>query len=179
MDLRRRHDAARLLNELSRPMSALLIAHLPARPGATCTAADLQQATSLSNKDFWPTMGRLAELGLVQQTTDGLSVDRATLDRVTSSLVSDSPLIAILERHPRLEPFCRWGRVVRNPVEPDLAEEMYVALGELFDTGEVLDESGVNARIFLVHDDPAEVRRGLVDRGMLHRDPGAAVYRRT
>jgi|GEM_PF-6969282 len=173
-----RHRTAQLLSELTRPASALVVAHLPARPGATISSAQLQQRTSLPGKEFWVTVGRLVEVGVVRRTANGLALDRDQLDGAVTALVADSPLTAILPHHPRLESFCRWGRVVRAPVEPELVDELYAALAELFQPGETLTESEVNARIVSVHDDPAEVRRGLVDRGLLHRNPGTALYRR-
>ena len=173
-----RHRAAQLLSELTRPTSALVVAHLPARPGSTISSAQLQQRTSLPGKEFWSTIGRLVESGVVRRTVDGLTLDRDQLDGAVTALVADSPLTAILPRHPRLEPFCRWGRVVRAPVEPELVDELYAALAALFEPGETLTESEVNARIISIHDDPAEVRRGLVDRNLLQRTPGSARYRR-
>lgn len=117
-------------------------------------------------------------LGVVTRTADGLALARDHLDQVVGSWVADSPLHAVVATHPRLAAFVQWGRITRMPIEPALVEELYTALAELFDSGETLAEVDVNARIAAVHDDPAEVRRALVDRGLLHRTPGTAVYRR-
>jgi hypothetical protein len=178
LSLVERHRAARLLHELSRPASAAVIAHLPLRPGTAVSADVARHRSALSIKQFWATVSRLEALGVLERSTEGLSLARDQLNKVVDHWVADSPLYATIVRHPRIRPFVQWGRVTSMPTDSDLVDEMYVALAELFDSGERLVEAEVNARIANVHDDPAEVRRGLVDRGLLHRTPGTAVYRR-
>src|SRR5699024_1493631 len=138
-----------------RPQSAAVLAQLPARPGVAIKATEIQPATGLSPKAFWTTVGRLVDAGVVQQDSGRVQLDRASIDGRLSAWVADSPLHAIVERHPRLGPFVAWGRVVRMPSEPDLIEELYAGLASLFTPGEQLDEPQVNARIRCVHDDPA------------------------
>lgn len=178
MNLRQRHQAARLLHELSRPTSAAVIAQLPVRPGVASSVAAVQHGSALSVREFWTTVGRLEAVGVVQRTAEGLALDRARLDRMINDWVADSPLDAVLGRHPRLRPFVDWGRVTRTPTEPSLLDELYAGLAELFPPGGTVSEGEVNARIAEVHDDPAEIRRGLVDRGWLRRAPGSGSYRR-
>lgn len=176
-DLVQRHRAALLLHELTRPSSAAVIAQLPPRPGQQAAAADLHLASGLEMTVFWSTVARLESLGVVVREGRMLSRDDAALSATTAALVADGPLADALERHPRLAPFLRLGRVVREPTEPVLVEELIQVLAGLFHPGEVLDETGVNARIAAVHDDPAQIRRGLVDRKLLIRAPGSTRYR--
>lgn len=171
------HYAAQLVHELCRPASAGVIAQLPSRPGASVPADEARQQCGLSVKEFWTTVSRLESLGVIARTTEGLSLARDQLHQVLHGWVSDSPLHAVVADHPRLAPFVDWGRVTRTPTEPALIEELYAALAELFHSGETLTEAEVNARIAAVHDDPADVRRALVDRRLLLRTPGSATYR--
>lgn len=173
-----RHHAARLLHELTRPDTAAVIAQLPARPGAVTDDQTVHQRSALSIKDFWTTVARLESVGLLDRRPDGLSFPRARFDELVDQLVADSPLHAILRRHPSLRPFVDRGRVTRMPSDPARLDAVYAALAEIFAPGETLPEAEVNSRIARVHDDPAEVRRALVDRGLLSRRPGSAVYRR-
>jgi hypothetical protein len=103
-------------------------------------------------------------------------VDHDRLDRIVDSWTADSPLNPMMIDHPRLRSFVQWGRITRLPTEPELIEELYELLGRLFDPGETMIESEVNARLAAVHDDPAEARRALVDRGLLRRAAGSAIY---
>lgn len=177
-DLVQRHRAARLLHELSRPASAAVIANLPAGPGHTLDAEQVRTGSALSIKEFWTTVSRLESLGVLRRTAAELALDHDRRDQIVDSLVADSPLIDTSRRWPRLTAFVHCGRVTRMPTEPVLIDELYEELAELFKPGESMTESVVNARIAAVHDDPAEVRRGLVDRDLLRRQPGRAVYRR-
>lgn len=176
-DLVHRHRVAVLLHELTRPASAAVIAQLPPRPGRQAAAEDVQLASGLELTVFWSTVARLESLGVVLREGRMMSRDDAALTATTSGLVADGPLAHTLEQHPRLSPFLRLGRVVREPIEPVLVEELVRVLAGLFEPGEELDETEVNARITPVHDDPAQVRRSLVDRGLLVRSPGSGRYR--
>lgn len=178
LSLPQRHHAARSLHELSRPAGAAVVAQLPARPGATASTEVVRRRSGLSIKEFWTTVGRLESLGLVRRSSDGLMLDHDRLGRIVDGWIADSPLNSIMVGHPRLKSFVQWGRVTRMPTEPALIDELYEALGFLFDSGETLIETEVNTRIGAVHDDPAEVRRALVDRGLLCRDAGSAIYLR-
>ena len=171
------HQAAQLVHELCRPASAGIVTQLPSRPGASVPADDARRASGLSIKEFWTTVSRLESLGILIRTQDGLSLARDQLHRILHDWVADSPLHALVADHPRLAPFVDWGRVTRTPTEPALIEELYAALAELFHPGESLTEAEVNARIALVHDDPADVRRALVDRRFLLRTAGSSTYR--
>lgn len=177
-DLVQRHQAARLLHELCRPASAAVIANLPAGPGQRLDTEKVRTGSALSIKEFWTTVSRLEALGVLRRTPGQLGLDHDHRDLVVDRLVADSPLADTSQRRPQLTAFVRCGRVTGMPTEPVLIDELYNELADLFSTGESMTESVVNARIAAVHDDPAEVRRGLVDRGLLRRQPGSAVYRR-
>lgn len=155
-----------------------MIAALPARPGTTAPLDAVRDGSGLPIKDFWITIGRLTSVGLLRRDAVGLMLDHDQLDRIVNGWVADSPLIPIMVRHPRLMAFVQWGRVTRMPTEPKMIDELYEALGDLFRSGETLAEADVNSRIAGVHDDPAEVRRALVDRGLLLRRPGSGTYRK-
>lgn len=178
LGLPERHHAVRLLRELCRPASAAVIAALPARADAGAAADTVRERTGLSVKEFWTAVGRLVDLGLIRRTDGRLAVARDELDRISDRWVRDSPLPAIVDRHPTMAPFVQSGRVTRMPTEPRLIDDLYAGLAELFEPGETLTEAQVGDRIGRVHDDPAEIRRGLVDRGRLIRRPGSPTYHR-
>ncbi|SDS05965.1 DUF2087 domain-containing protein [Microlunatus soli] len=176
-DLVLRHRAARLLHELCRPASAAVIAQLPSGPGRMRAADLVRDGSALSIKEFWTTVSRLEALGVLRRRAGELALDHDHRDLVVGQLVADSPLLDTPRTRPRLAAFVQSGRFTRMPTEPVLLDELYDALAELFTPGETMTEAGVNARIAAVHDDPAEIRRGLVDRGLLHRAPGSTRYR--
>lgn len=178
-ELIERHRSARLLSEVCRPQSAAVLAQLPARPGVGIAAAEIQRSSGLSPTTFWATVSRLEGVGVLRRESGQVQLDRETIEERLRRWVAGSPLPGIVDQHPRIRPFVAWGRVIRMPTEPDLIDELYAALAQLFAPGEELIESDVNARILAVHDDPAEIRRGLVDRGLLARSPGTAHYRRS
>ncbi|MGJ6981358.1 DUF2087 domain-containing protein [Aestuariimicrobium soli] len=177
MHARDRHRAAIVIHELTRPTGAAVIAALPARPGGTAPADEVRARTGMATATFWTTVGRLVDVGVVARTGDQLALDRDSLATLTSGLVEQGRWRAIGVDHPRLAAFVRFGRVTRMPTDPALAAELYAALAGLFDPGETLTEDEVNARIDEVHDDPAAIRRELVDRGWLERAPGSSTYR--
>ena len=171
-----RQHCAQLLHELTRPATAAIIAELPQRRGRYSPIDDVHRRSGLPAKEFWTTISRLETLGILSRTAETLLLDHDQLDRAVDALVADSPLNSIMVERPRLRSFVRWGRVTRMPTEPSLLDELYEALADLFESGETLSESAVNDRILDVHGDPAEVRRALVDRGLLRRKPGSLVY---
>ncbi len=175
--LQRRH-ASGIIAELTRSASAAIIAALPARPGETAEATVIQQRTGLGAREFWTTVTRLADLKLVRHASGHLMLDHESITTVSQGLIADSPLVPLLDERPQLRAFVERGRVVRMPTEPKLVDELYLALAELIERDTVLTEQEINQIIAVVHDDPAEIRRGLVDRGLVERSPETQTYRR-
>src|SRR5690606_28996345 len=156
-----RRQASGVIAELTRSASAAIIAALPARPGETAEATVIQQRTGLGTKEFWTTVTRLADLKLVRHVSGHLMLDHESINSVSQGLIADSPLIPLLDERPRLRVFVERGRVVRMPTEPKLVDKLYLALAELIERDTTLTEQEINQIIAVVHDDPAEIRRGL------------------
>ena len=125
--LAQRQHAAQLLHELGRPATAAIIGQLPRRPGLTAPTATVHRRCGLSSKEFWLAVRRLEDLGALHRNAEGRMLDHDQLDGVAGSLITDSPLNAIMISHRRLEPFVQWGRVTRMPTEADVIDELYEA----------------------------------------------------
>lgn len=171
-----RSRAAQTLTLLARPDAAAVIAQLPPRPGAQVAASEVRARSGLDPRRFWGVVADLRALRVLVLDADHLALGRDGLADLCADLVTDSPLIGATAGHPGLRRFVEHGRWRGVPNDEATTEEMYQCLSQLFSAGEVLPESEVNARISPVHDDPAEVRRGLCDRGLLRREPGSATY---
>lgn len=181
-----RHLASGVIAELTRPATAAVVAELPGRPGQSIDAGTVRQRTGLGPREFWTTVARLVDIRVVHHDSgaddhDGgrLSLARGAVHALVDQLVADSPLVPILAERPELRAFVERGRVVRMPSEPRLLEQLYRALAEIVEAGTELTEDEVNRAIVVVHDDPAQIRRGLVDRQLLDRSPGTLSYRRS
>lgn len=122
-------------------------------------------------------IARLSELGIVSRQDGAVALDREGLESLAAALTAESPLHGLVERHPALRPYVSDGRWTHDPAKPGLTEEMYVAFGELFEPGSELTEADVTAFLAQLHPDPAALRRGLIDRGLLHRPPGTDAVR--
>lgn len=174
------HRAALLIQALSSPAAAAVIGALPSRPGQSAPVAAL--VAQASDPQRWHgEAARLAAVGAVRlDQSDGqtsIALDRDTIAAVLDGLCHDLPGEQLARRHPELRPFIAYGRFTSWPAQPAKVEQVHAALAELFAPGEQLDEAGVNERLAEVLEDVAQVRRGLVDRGILRREPGSDRYR--
>jgi len=76
-----------------------------------------------------------------------------------------------------LEPFVRDGRIRSYPAK--VARRLQVlawAAEQTWASGESLDEAAVNERLLRLTDDPATLRRYLVDHALVRRAPGGTGY---
>ncbi|WP_203567671.1 DUF2087 domain-containing protein [Aestuariimicrobium ganziense] len=174
-DLLTHHRAAQLVQVLANPTLTRLLGAMPTRPGQSVQVTDLLAKAGLDSRTGAPALARALELDLLETTDDGLVLNRTGIEQAANDLVASSPLVALVERHPDLAAFVRLGRFAGWPSDHDREDRVFAAIAELFIPGEQWDETELTAVIAQWHDDPALVRRGLADRGLLVRDPGSQV----
>lgn len=109
----------------------------------------------------------LARAGLVE-VADGTAVPADPF----TPLLGHRPAASGLDR------FLRDGRIAAWPKRPaDRAELLDWAAGRAVAADETVDERRVTERLAEVADDPATLRRDLVDAGLLERKPDGSGYR--
>lgn len=107
-----------------------------------------------------------------------LAVDSTAIESVVTGLVALAPLGALVAERPELRRYARFGRLSEIPDDPDQRAALYAVVVELVPPGADLTEGEVNQRLLLASDDPATLRRDLVESGLLDRTPDGASYRR-
>lgn len=137
--------------------------------------ADLLQKFKSPGKS----VGRLIELGLVTKDQESgsirpvLSIYREILTD-TSNVTRDTP-----EHLPdHLAGFYRGGRIAQIPTRTSARLELLRSLvSRLFDPEVKYSEAEVTSLLGAEGDDPATLRRYLVDEGLLERRPDGSEYR--
>ena len=140
----------------------------------------LRRAAGLEAKALARAVGRLRSSGLVVDGPDGGlaladdvfgSLAREAAEAEAAGVVSE-PLDASPEAALVLRNFVRDGRLERMPAQH--AKRMVVLdwLAMRFEPGRIYPEREVSEVVLAVYDDPAAVRRYLVDEGFLERRDG-------
>ncbi|WAC66926.1 DUF2087 domain-containing protein [Agrococcus sp. SL85] len=115
------------------------------------------------------------------------ALERAGLARVEGAggaaravaLDAFSPLLAHRPAASGIDRFVRDGRIASWPRRPsDRAALLAWAAERALPEGGAVDERAVTERLAAIADDPATLRRDLVDAGLLDRDADGAAYRR-
>ncbi|WIM98754.1 DUF2087 domain-containing protein [Actinoplanes oblitus] len=170
--------AAELLTQLSNPARLRAFAELVRRGGEGSSLAELAFHLDVGKPQAGEALGRLAALGLATGSGDGYYRARPEALREAAQALSASlPIAPLLGEYPQLRSFFAYGRLTALP--PTLSER-YQQIAELLArfvaVQDLLTEDEVNARIAVVADDVAAVRRMLVDTGWLERDRAGTVY---
>ena len=115
-------------------------------------------------------VARLAELGLVRETEDGL----VFADTLLRGILTDSPVVKATGPARFLDGA---GRIDRFPVhDSDRRELLAWVAAQAFEPGEVLSEKQTNERLARFTDDVAVLRRYLVDAELLERTRSGSEY---
>jgi hypothetical protein len=140
----------------------------------------LRQAAGLEAKALARAVGRLRAAGLLVDAPGGdLVLAEDLLARLAreaaeaeAATVTEQPIEASPEAAVVLRNFVRDGRLERMPAQH--AKRMVVLdwLATRFEPGRIYPERAVNEVVLGVYDDPAAVRRYLVDEGFLERRDG-------
>jgi hypothetical protein len=92
--------------------------------------------------------------------------------RFAELLAADAPVVRT-----GIERFVIDGRIAQYPAKPtDRAAVLHWAARRALEPGETVDEKTVTDRLAAVADDPASLRRYLVDAGLIARDPSGSAY---
>lgn len=172
-----RYRAARFVQAWSQGPLRRLLAALPDRPGTSIGWSELVDASGLTPREAAPAAARAHELGLVHRDGDRWSVATDRLAALAEALVADSPAVAMVAAHPALAAFVTAGRLTGWPTRPGLEDECWTAIAEQLPRSD-WTESELNSWLATFADDPAALRRGLVERGHLHRSAGSDRYTR-
>lgn len=141
------------------------------------SAAEIAERAELSGEETARALAHLAGIGLVRQDKAGLRVDRGVLAEAARAAATP-------RRRPELEGATpEQAAVVRNFVADDGRIRSLPAragkrrlvlewVAGRFETGRRYTEKEVNGSLSSVYDDPASLRRFLVDEGFLTREAG-------
>lgn len=175
MSLTERSHAAHLLSLCTTPHAAAVLAVLPSHPGADLDEGEVLSACGLPVRDGGSALSALVAARVVERIDGRVRLARGHLKDVEDALVADSPLQPVLATRPELTAFIRFGRWDRDPVDVAVLVD---AVATILPQGEHT-EAAITAWLAEIHDDPAALRRGLVDAGRLGRAPDGSRYWRT
>ena len=141
--------------------------------------ADLAEASGLSARDVAAAVGRLSGAGLVEATSGRIAARIDPLVEASAAMAKAEPdeALAAAGGDRELAGFFRGGRLGALPRKPALAVRVLDHVSETIPEDADLTEADVTGRLAEVCEDPVTVRRALVDRGLLVRDPAGSRYR--
>ena len=170
--------AADVLASLSSPVRLSAFAELTRRGKEGATIAELACTIDAPVPEAGDALARLVALGLATGTGTGVYRVRPDALREAAAAVARlQPISPLLAGYPQLKGYFAHGRLASLP--PTLSDR-YTQMGELLTRFLALDglhtEDEINRRLAAVSDDPASVRRMLVDTGWLERDNAGTTY---
>lgn len=175
-DVRALSRAASQLAALAQPDVAAVVAALPRRPGSTATLTDLGEGSGLEMRALGKAIARARDAGIVRVEGDRISADQRGPSDAVAHLVALTPLGALLVDRPELAAGTPYGFIHGVP-SGDHAQDLLALLAAQLPTTE-LSEAEVTAQLSMFGDDPAGLRRALVDSGLLWRTLDGARYQR-
>lgn len=175
-DVRALARAASQLAALAQPDVAAVVAALPRRPGSTATLTELGEGSGLEMRTLGKAVARARDAGIVRLEGDRVGAEQTGPRDAVAHLVALTPLGALLADRPELAAEAPYGFVHGVPTG-DHAEDLLALLAAQLPTAE-LSEAEVSAQLSMFGDDPAGLRRALVDSGLLWRTLDGARYRR-
>jgi hypothetical protein len=90
----------------------------------------------------------------------------------TSRTIGTHPLADLLNGHPQLRAFMRADRIAVMPARPTRRRLLLECVAQAFEPGVRYPEAEVNEVLRAVYDDPAALRRYLIDEDLLSRRAG-------
>jgi hypothetical protein len=170
--------AAEILSQLATPLRLRAFAELVHRGAEGASIAELAYTIDVPVQTAGETLARLVGAGLATGTGNGIyRASPGVLRETAMALDRVQPIVAYLHDYPQLRGNFTHGRLTTMP--PTLSER-YELLGELLarflDLDGLHGEDEINRRLSEVTDDPAAVRRMLVETGWLERDRAGTAY---
>jgi DNA-binding transcriptional ArsR family regulator len=179
-----RARAAELLSQLSHPLRLSIVAELVRRAGdgrRPLLVAEIAAAVDVPIRDAANAVSRLQSLGLIERVeVEGVgqayTARLPTLRDAAVDLDAENPVTELLADAPRLRGVFTHGRLVTLPDMSVHGRDLAVMLGRLIDFDGFVDEAEINRRLASVSDDVAQLRRLMVDEGVLLRDRAGTTY---
>ncbi|HEU0238202.1 MAG TPA: DUF2087 domain-containing protein [Micromonosporaceae bacterium] len=171
--------AAEMLSQLSHPLRLGIIAELARRQadgGRPLVLAEIAAAVNVPIRTAGDAVSRLYALGLLDRDGDGYVAVLSTLREAADDLDAENPVAVLLADTPRLRGVFSHGRLIAYPDLREHGPDLARLLGRLIDFDGSVDEAEINARLAVVSDDVAALRRLLVDEGVLVRDRAGTRY---
>lgn len=170
-------DVVRVLGVLSDPARLVTMGHLLAAEPAGLTLADIRERAGLDERRLQRTLGPLLACGLVVKDGAGsLLADVGPLRDAASAVLALTPIGRIQGEFPRLAGCLANGTIVQIPADLQLKRELAEMVLQVLDLAEPIPEARLNELLQPLGGDPANLRRLLVDEGLLTRDPHTSVY---
>lgn len=162
--------AATIIGQLANPTRRRVVAAIELGAKAV---SEVVAAAALTPVEVSKALGRLVESGVVVSTDGKLGVNGDAFTAAARHAFVRSPSEEHAGADPQvrrlLEAFIRDGRIVRMPTAPAKRAVVLDWLAQDFEPGRRYPESEVNEILFAHHDDPAMLRRYLIDHEYLVR----------
>jgi hypothetical protein len=170
--------AAELLMQLSNPLRLRALAELVRQGNNGVSIAEMSIHLDLPKPEVGELLGRLVGAGLATGTGKGdFRARPEVLREAAQALGKAQPITPLLADYPQLKSYFAHGRLTSLP--PTMSEryqQISEMLARFLAVEGVLTEDEINARIAVVADDVAAVRRMLVETGWLERDRAGTSY---
>jgi hypothetical protein len=145
------------------------------------SVAEAAKRAALGEDETARALAHLVGIGLVRQGESGLEVDLRILATAARAASTPRPRPTVEGATPEQEAVVRnfltsEGRLSALPARDAKRRLVLEWVAGRFDRGRSYDEKEVNGVLLGLHDDPASLRRFLVDEGLLQREAG--VYSR-
>ena len=174
-----RARAAELLSQLSHPLRLSIVGELTRRATdgqRPLAIAEIAAALDAPIRKVADAVSRLHSAGVLERLDLTYTVRLASLREAADDLDAENPLNDLLADAPRLRGVFTHGRLVTLPDLSVHGRDLALVLGRLIDFDGAVEESEINRRLAVVSDDVAQLRRVMVDEGVLVRDRAGTTY---
>ncbi len=174
-----RARAADLLSQLSHPLRLSIVGELTRRAAAgqrPLAIAEIAAAVDAPIRKVADAVSRLHGVGLLERIDQTYTARPAILREAADDLDAENPLNDLLADAPRLRGVFTHGRLVTLPDVSIHGHDLAMLLGRLIEFDGAVDEAEINRRLAVVSDDVAQLRRLMVDEGVLVRDRAGTTY---
>jgi hypothetical protein len=170
-------SAEALLGILSQPGHFLVLACL----GATGRPMSEQEVLAATQPATSPAAAAkslriLASMGLIRDEDGALTVDHETFARVRDRLVDRDPVLSALRDHPDMKGYVRDGTIERLPDAVASRRRFAEFVADCLPSFVRVSEAELNTHLRAICADHVEMRRLLVDEGILRRDAAGQTY---
>ena len=145
------------------------------------SVAEAANRAGVSDDEAARALAHLVGAGMIRQGGSGLEVDLGAFSRAARAVATPRKRADLSDASPEQAAVLRNfvdgdGRITALPARESKRRVVLEYVAERFEPGREYGEREVNGLLLSIHDDPASLRRYLVDEGLLERTAG--VYRR-